>query len=172
MKEATNILRKALGSNPTKTSYQDLIEHFDTPAHWADPEDHKEFQLLNQPEHQAQGWFSWVGFDPKRIMDEHRIHQHSPHNVKAVELRSSHHEPGRYHHIIYENPHQGATPRSPKWKITHVDTHTGEVVGESRRDTLEGAIKGRNIYHTSRTSSKPPRNFPKARITKIHYHDT
>jgi len=174
-----------------------LTAHLDpnNPDHWHDESSYNEHQLLNQPEHEEKGWVS-LPWHRSSTAHTHRIFPPGesdsyyggstsgygdPNKVKAIELRSSHYEPGRFHHIIHKNPGGTSPPRylmpptEKPWKITHVDTHTGKVVGESWHMDLEDAISDRDRYHshmpTLERSEQRDRAYPPATITKIHYHD-
>ena len=232
MKEATNILRKAT------PSWMPAPLDPKNPDHWEIPEDHKEHQLLNQPEHKDKGWvskpqpyYSSGVPDQSSGFRDHDIHMARPYSrekrtiddwnrdislyqrrarilenkVKAIELKTGGHthqgrvvgssldrlyDEGRFHHVIHRNPHYGK--RNPHyetqqtqwrlhpWMTTHVDTHTGQVVGRSSSNSLGDALNDRHSpysfdtnldfrLHTSpRSTTTTTKNTS---ITNLHYHD-
>ncbi len=82
MKEAINILRKAINSE------DEFRQRYSHPTMLNHSENHyNEYKLLNQPEHKAQGWE--LGTSPYgNGLPVHGVPE--DHKVKAVEIRTPH----------------------------------------------------------------------------------
>ena len=171
MKEAINILRKALGENLDPNN----------PDHWNDESSYKEHQLLSQPEHKSKGWHSnphsrstsW-GRPEQKLMNgwgdddpnEGSIGLKSGGaNVKSVELRTGDYdhqrhwyphdeddlhahqkfwedwEPGKYRHTIKRNPNYSSHITPPS--RFHPNAHPWMT---THVDTRTGGVVGRSWH--------------------------
>ena len=172
MKEAINILRKALDSG--------------NPDHWGDIGEFHEHQLLSQPEHREHwstnpmehpklGWTPAhlsTSVGPEYSDPDHYPTPKNPTGIKAVEMQSS---AGR--HIIYRNSH--ATPET-QWLSSLVTPDGAKLAKRGTKLPVwhperehQDSLNRRGINtHTSLHDALESTRFDHgATITNVHYHD-